>query len=69
MQKRFGVFGEPLFIGTVIGLIIGCVCIFDAADITCTKIAIGVTLGSVLILIPYGGSSDGRPPANLRGGF
>ncbi len=23
MQKRFGVFGEPLFIGTVIGLIIG----------------------------------------------
>ena len=33
MQKRFGVFGEPLFIGTVIGLIIGCVAYFDAADI------------------------------------
>ena len=55
MQKRFGVFGEPLFIGTVIGLIIGCVAYFDAADIagSVTKIlTIGVTLGSVLILIP-----------------
>ena len=55
MQKRFGVFGEPLFIGTVIGLIIGCVAYFDAADIagSITKIlTIGVTLGSVLILIP-----------------
>jgi len=31
MQKRFGVFGEPLFIGTVIGLIIGCVAYFAAA--------------------------------------
>lgn len=33
MQKKFGVFGEPLMVGTVIGLIIGCVAYFDPADV------------------------------------
>ena len=55
MQKKFGVFGEPLFIGTIIGLVIGVVAYFDPADVatSITKIlGLGVTLGSVLVLIP-----------------
>ncbi len=55
MQKKFGVFGEPLFVGTVIGMVIGCVAYFDAADIagSITKILVlGVSLGAVLVLIP-----------------
>ena len=55
MQKKFGVFGEPLFIGTIIGLVIGMVAYFDVADVagSITKVlTIGVTLGAVLVLIP-----------------
>lgn len=55
MQKRFGVFGEPLFIGTILGIIIGCFAYFDAADVpgSVAKILVlGVSLGTVLVLIP-----------------
>lgn len=55
MQKKFGVFGEPLFIGTVLGIVIGCIAYFDAADVagSVTQILIlGVALGAVLVLIP-----------------
>ena len=33
LQQKFGVFGEPVFIGTVIGVIIGCVAYIDASDV------------------------------------
>ena len=55
MQKKFGVFGEPLMVGTVIGLIIGCVAYFDPADVAAsvtTILTLGVSLGAVLVLIP-----------------
>lgn len=55
MQKKFGVFGEPLFVGTIIGVIIGAVAYFDAADVpgSITQILVlGVSLGAVLVLIP-----------------
>ena len=55
MQKKFGVFGEPLFVGTIIGIVIGAVAYFDAADVagSITKILVlGVSLGAVLVLIP-----------------
>ncbi|MFP3041923.1 PTS galactitol transporter subunit IIC [Treponema primitia] len=48
LQKRFGVFGEPMLVGTVIGLIIGIVAGKDAAGV----LGLGVTLGAVLVLIP-----------------
>ncbi len=44
MQKKFGVFGEPLMVGTVIGLIIGCIAYFDVADIA----------GSVTVILGLG---------------
>ena len=55
MQKKFGVFGEPLFVGTVIGIVIGAIAYFDAADVagSITQILVlGVSLGAVLVLIP-----------------
>jgi PTS system galactitol-specific IIC component len=48
LQKRFGVFGEPILVGTVLGLIIGFVAGKDSAG----TLALGVTLGAVLVLIP-----------------
>lgn len=55
MQQKFGVFGEPIFIGTIIGVVIGCVAYFDPADITGSItliLTLGVSLGAVLVLIP-----------------
>ncbi|GHV86581.1 PTS galactitol transporter subunit IIC [Spirochaetia bacterium] len=48
LQKRFGVFGEPILVGTVLGLIIGIVAGKDVAGV----LGLGVTLGAVLVLIP-----------------
>jgi PTS system galactitol-specific IIC component len=48
VQNRLGVFGEPLIVGTVIGIIIGIMAQYDVAGV----LQLGVTLGGVLILIP-----------------
>ena len=48
MQKKFGVFGEPIFVGTVIGIVIGCVAYFDTADIAGSATTI-LTLGVSLV--------------------
>ncbi|MDO4311742.1 MAG: PTS transporter subunit IIC [Eubacteriales bacterium] len=48
MQKRFGVFGEPILVGTVLGIIIGIVAGYDVPAI----LALGINLGAVLVLIP-----------------
>ena len=48
LQKRFGVFGEPLIIGTVIGIGIGIGAGYDLKGV----LVLGITLGGVLVLIP-----------------
>jgi PTS system galactitol-specific IIC component len=48
VQKKLGVFGEPLIVGTVIGMIIGAMAKYDISKI----LQLGVTMGGVLILIP-----------------
>ncbi|GHV77998.1 PTS galactitol transporter subunit IIC [Spirochaetia bacterium] len=48
LQKRFGVFGEPMLVGTVLGVIIGIVAGKDVTGV----LALGITLGAVLVLIP-----------------
>ena len=48
LQRRFGVFGEPLIIGTVIGLVIGIAAGYNLKGI----LVLGITLGGVLVLIP-----------------
>ena len=48
LQKRFGVFGEPLIIGTVIGIVIGIAAGYNLKGI----LVLGITHGGVLVLIP-----------------
>lgn len=48
LQKRFGVFGEPMLVGTVLGIIIAAL----AGNNLQTVLQIGVTLGAVMVLIP-----------------
>ena len=45
---RFGVFGEPMLVGTVLGIIIAAL----AGNNVQTVLQIGVTLGAVMVLIP-----------------
>lgn len=55
LQKKFGVFGEPILIGTVIGLVIGVLAYWDGGNVAAsiTKVlSLGVSLGAVLVLIP-----------------
>ena len=48
VQKRFGVFGEPIIVGTVLGIIIGIIAGYKFSAV----LLLGITLGGVLVLIP-----------------
>ena len=48
VQKRFGVFGEPIIIGSALGIIIGIVAGYGLGDV----LRLGITMGGVLVLIP-----------------
>ncbi|MDF2880693.1 MAG: sugar transporter subunit [Clostridiaceae bacterium] len=47
-QEKFGVFGEPIMVGTVLGLAIGAIAGYSIADV----LKLGITMGAVLVLIP-----------------
>ena len=55
MKKRFGLMGEPLFLGVVVGVGVGCLTCRSAAEIV-EKIpyilGIGIKMGAVMELIP-----------------
>lgn len=48
VQQRFGVFGEPIIIGTALGLVIGAVAGYGYGDV----LRLGISMGAVLVLIP-----------------
>ena len=48
MQEKFGVIGEPIVIGTVLGLVIGLLAGYDVAG----TLGLAVKMGAVLVLIP-----------------
>lgn len=48
VQQRFGVFGEPIIIGTALGLAIGAVAGYGYGDV----LRLGISMGAVLVLIP-----------------
>ncbi len=55
LQRKFGIFGEPMIIGTVIGFVIGTLAYWNPTDIQASIVSItgtGVSLGAVLVLIP-----------------
>lgn len=48
MKKKFGLFGEPLFLGVVVGIIIGIFAKYDVPKL----LMLGVKMGAVMELIP-----------------
>lgn len=55
MKKRFGLFGEPLFLGVVIGCAIGALRCASFSDVVASLpsiLKLGVTVGAVMELIP-----------------
>lgn len=55
LQKRFGVFGDPVMVGTVIGMVIGILGgygFLPGADGTPSFLVTGVSMGAVMVLIP-----------------
>lgn len=48
MKKKFGLFGEPLFLGVVVGVLIGVFARYDVPKI----LMLGVKMGAVMELIP-----------------
>lgn len=48
VQKRFGLFGEPILVGTVLGAIIGFAAGYDLGD----ALNLAITMGAALVLIP-----------------
>ena len=55
MKKKFGLFGEPLFLGVIIGIIIGCLACKDSAELVDnipSTLGLGIKMGAVMELIP-----------------
>lgn len=48
IQKRFGVMGEPMMIGLILGILFGCLARYDITKI----LGIGVNLAAVMLLLP-----------------
>lgn len=48
IQEKFGVFGEPIIVGSVLGLAIGAIAGYDISKV----LQLGITMGAVLVLIP-----------------
>jgi PTS system galactitol-specific IIC component len=55
MKKKFGLFGEPLFLGVLIGIIIGCLACESwqaVVDNIPATLGLGIKMGAVMELIP-----------------
>ena len=55
IRKRFGVWGEPVILGLVIGLILGIIAFYNAGDLTTvlTKVlGTAINLAAVMLLLP-----------------
>jgi PTS system galactitol-specific IIC component len=58
IQKRFGVFGEPIILGLVIGLVLGGVAFFPPTegatwtDVIIRTLVVGMELAAVMMLLP-----------------
>jgi len=55
MKKKFGLFGEPLFLGVILGIIIGCFACKDATELVDNipaTLGLGIKMGAVMELIP-----------------
>ncbi len=52
IQKRFGVFGEPVILGLVIGLVLGALGFYNAENAVVQILQTGMNLAAVMLLLP-----------------
>lgn len=55
IEKRFGVFGEPVVLGLIIGLVLGVIAFYNAGDfgtVLAKVLGTGMTLAAVMLLLP-----------------
>jgi PTS system galactitol-specific IIC component len=55
IEKRFGVFGEPVVLGLIIGLVLGLIAYYNAGDfgtVLSKVLTTGMTLAAVMLLLP-----------------
>lgn len=55
IEKRFGVFGEPVVLGLIIGLVLGLIAYYNAGDfgtVLSKVLSTGMTLAAVMLLLP-----------------
>jgi len=52
IQKRFGVFGEPVILGLIIGLVIGILGFYNAENAVVKILQTGINLAAVMLLLP-----------------
>lgn len=55
IEKRFGVFGEPVVLGLIIGLVLGAIAFYNAGDlgvVLAKVLGTGMTLAAVMLLLP-----------------
>lgn len=48
IQKRFGIFGEPMMVGTILGLLLGVAARYDLKGI----LTMGISIGAVMFILP-----------------
>lgn len=48
MQEKFGIIGEPLFLGVIVGVLLGVIAQYTIANM----LSLGITLSAVMVLIP-----------------
>ncbi|MCD8284917.1 MAG: PTS sugar transporter subunit IIC, partial [Prevotellaceae bacterium] len=55
MKRKFGLFGEPLFLGVIIGIVIGCLACKNGQELVDNipaTLGLGIKMGAVMELIP-----------------
>lgn len=48
IQKRFGIFGEPMMVGLILGLLLGIFAGYDVKGV----LSLGINLGAVMLILP-----------------
>lgn len=48
MQEKFGIVGEPLFLGVIVGILLGLIAQYTVAEM----LTLGITMSAVMVLIP-----------------
>ena len=64
MQEKFGIVGEPLFLGVIVGILLGVIAQYSIAEM----LSLGITMSAVMVLIPKitGQFIEGLNPISKR---